>query len=77
MTKRLDYALADDDEVLACIATGATNHSAESVSINQPHAAAQKEHYRQVVDKAGVSPLEVSFVELHGIGTQICFLDTM
>ena len=71
--KRLDDALADNDEILACIAAGATNHSAESISITQPHAAAQKENYRQVMNKAGVSPLEVSFVELHGTGTQVFF----
>ncbi|KAE8371844.1 hypothetical protein BDV26DRAFT_302420 [Aspergillus bertholletiae] len=69
--KRLDDALADNDVILACIAAGATNHSAESISITQPHAAAQKENYRQVMDRAGVSPLDVSFVELHGTGTQV------
>ncbi|KAL8637093.1 MAG: hypothetical protein Q9228_005600 [Teloschistes exilis] len=69
--KRMDDALADNDDVLACIAAGATNHSAESISITQPHAAAQKENYRQVMNKAGVSPLDVSFVELHGTGTQV------
>lgn len=70
--KRLDDALADNDVILASIVAGATNHSAESISITQPHAAAQKENYRQVMDKAGVSPLDVSFVELHGTGTQVC-----
>ncbi|KAL4759692.1 type I polyketide synthase [Aspergillus foveolatus] len=69
--KRLDDALADNDVILACIAAGATNHSAESISITQPHAAAQRENYRQVMDRAGVSPLDVSFVELHGTGTQV------
>ncbi|KAE8357832.1 hypothetical protein BDV27DRAFT_169999 [Aspergillus caelatus] len=69
--KRLDDALADNDVILASIVAGATNHSAESISITQPHAAAQRENYRQVMDKAGVSPLDVSFVELHGTGTQV------
>ncbi|KAL3436408.1 hypothetical protein BDV09DRAFT_184345 [Aspergillus tetrazonus] len=69
--KRLDDALADNDVILACISAGATNHSAESISITQPHAAAQRENYRQVMDRAGVSPLDVSFVELHGTGTQV------
>ncbi|KAL4738165.1 hypothetical protein BDV11DRAFT_216124 [Aspergillus similis] len=69
--KRLDDALADNDAILACIVAGATNHSAESISITQPHAAAQRDNYRQVMDKAGVSPLDVSFVELHGTGTQV------
>lgn len=75
--KRLDDALVDNDEILACIAAGAINHSAESISITQPHAAAQKENYRQVMNKAGISSLKVSFVELHGTGTQVCFLENM
>lgn len=69
--KRLEDALADNDVVLATIAAGSTNHSAESISITQPHAGAQKDNYRQVLDKAGVNPLDVSFVELHGTGTQV------
>jgi asperthecin polyketide synthase len=69
--KRLEDALADNDVVLATIVAGATNHSAESVSITQPHAGVQKANYRQVLQKAGVSPLDVSYVELHGTGTQV------
>ncbi|KAK2616398.1 hypothetical protein QQS21_000639 [Conoideocrella luteorostrata] len=69
--KRLEDAVADNDVVLATIVAGATNHSAESVSITQPHAGAQKDNYRQVLHQAGVDPLDVSFVELHGTGTQV------
>ncbi|KAK0757387.1 hypothetical protein N5P37_010109 [Trichoderma harzianum] len=69
--KRLDDALADNDNILATIVAGATNHSAESISITQPHAGAQKDNYRQVMDSAGVNPLDVNYVELHGTGTQV------
>ncbi|EHK20655.1 putative polyketide synthase [Trichoderma virens Gv29-8] len=69
--KRLEDALADNDKILATIISGATNHSAESISITQPHAGAQKDNYRQVLDSAGVNPLDVSYVELHGTGTQV------
>ncbi|KAK1968596.1 polyketide synthase [Colletotrichum sublineola] len=69
--KRLEDALADNDVVLGTIIAGATNHSAESISITQPHAGAQRDNYRQVMDKAGVRPLDVSYVELHGTGTQV------
>ena len=68
--KRLEDAVADNDTVLATILAGATNHSAESVSITHPHAGAQIENYRQVMHAAGISPLQVSYVELHGTGTQ-------
>ncbi|KAI0104013.1 polyketide synthase [Nemania sp. FL0031] len=69
--KRLEDALLDNDNILATILSGATNHSAESISITQPHAGAQIANYRQVLDKAGVSPSDVSYVELHGTGTQV------
>ncbi|KAK5989785.1 Non-reducing polyketide synthase pkgA [Cladobotryum mycophilum] len=69
--KRLEDAIADNDVVLATIVSGSTNHSAESASITQPHARVQQDNYRQVMDKAGVNPLDVSFVELHGTGTQV------
>jgi len=69
--KRLEDAVVDNDTVLATILAGGTNHSAESISITQPHAGAQKANYRQVLTQAGVSPLDVNFVELHGTGTQV------
>ncbi|KAL6856714.1 polyketide synthase [Trichoderma novae-zelandiae] len=69
--KRLDDAIADNDNILATIVSGSTNQSAESISITQPHAGAQKDNYRQVMDRAGINPLDVSYVELHGTGTQV------
>jgi asperthecin polyketide synthase len=68
--KKLEDALADNDPIIATIVSGATNHSCEAVSITHPHAGAQKDNYRQVMHTAGVSPLDVSYVELHGTGTQ-------
>ncbi|KAH6884202.1 beta-ketoacyl synthase domain-containing protein [Thelonectria olida] len=69
--KRLEDAEADNDNIIAVIASGATNHSADALSITQPHAGAQMENYAQVMSAAGVSPLDVSYVELHGTGTQV------
>lgn len=68
--KRLEDAEADNDNILAVILGARTNHSAEAVSITHPHAGAQKANYRQVLHQAGVNPLDVSYVELHGTGTQ-------
>ena len=47
-----------------------TNHSAQAVSITHPHAGHQAYLSRQVLGQAGVNPLDVSYVELHGTGTQ-------
>ena len=68
--KRLEDAQADNDNILGVIAAAATNHSAEAVSITHPHAGAQSYLYEQVMSRAGVDPLDVNFVEMHGTGTQ-------
>ncbi|EFQ33703.1 beta-ketoacyl synthase domain-containing protein [Colletotrichum graminicola] len=69
--KRLEDAVADNDNIIATVLAGATNHSAYAASITQPHAGAQKSNYAQVTQAAGINPLDVSFVELHGTGTQV------
>ncbi|KAJ5711073.1 Acyl transferase/acyl hydrolase/lysophospholipase [Penicillium malachiteum] len=68
--KRLEDAEADNDNILGVILAAGTNHSAEAVSITHPHAGAQAYLYRQVLSRAGVDPLDVSYVEMHGTGTQ-------
>lgn len=68
--KRLEDAEADNDNIIATILAGTTNHSAEAISITHPHAGAQKDNYNQVMQDAGVNPLDVDYIELHGTGTQ-------
>ncbi|KAK7990459.1 hypothetical protein PG990_014739 [Apiospora arundinis] len=68
--KRLADAEADNDRVLAVVTAGATNHSAEAISITHPHAGAQMDNYNQVLAHSGLAPLDLTYVELHGTGTQ-------
>ncbi|RMZ86347.1 hypothetical protein DV736_g6426, partial [Chaetothyriales sp. CBS 134916] len=68
--KRLEDAEVDNDNIIGVVASGYTNHSAEAVSITHPHAGAQMENYNQVMANAGVNPLDVTYIELHGTGTQ-------
>lgn len=68
--KRLEDAEADNDNILGVILGAGTNHSAEAVSITHPHAGHQAYLARQVLRQAGVNPMDVSYVELHGTGTQ-------
>lgn len=68
--KRLKDAEADKDNILGVILGSATNHSAEAISITHPHAGAQSFLYESILSAAGVDPHEVSFVEMHGTGTQ-------
>jgi iterative type I PKS product template protein len=68
--KRLDDALADKDPILGVILGAYTNHSAESESITRPHVGAQRAIFSKVLNEAGIDPYSVSYVEMHGTGTQ-------
>ncbi|KAI9717250.1 MAG: Type I Iterative PKS [Chrysothrix sp. TS-e1954] len=68
--KRYSDAISDRDNILGCILGAATNHSAEAVSITHPHAGAQEYLYNKILTDAGVDAHEISYVEMHGTGTQ-------
>lgn len=68
--KRLDDAIADNDRILGVILETATNHSSNAISITHPHAPTQEILFKKVMDNAGVDPHDVSYVEMHGTGTQ-------
>jgi iterative type I PKS product template protein len=68
--KRLSDAEADNDNIIGVIRSVATNHSADAISITHPHAGTQEILYRRVLNQAGVDAEEISYVEMHGTGTQ-------
>jgi iterative type I PKS product template protein len=68
--KRYEDAIADKDNILGCILAAATNHSAEAVSITHPHAGAQEFLYKRTLASAGIDAHDISYVEMHGTGTQ-------
>ncbi|MCJ1478063.1 hypothetical protein MMC13_006738 [Lambiella insularis] len=68
--KRMEDAEADHDNIIGVILSSATNHSADAISITHPHGKTQEILYKKVLDQAGVDPLDVSVVEMHGTGTQ-------
>ncbi|KAK4104197.1 ketoacyl-synt-domain-containing protein [Parathielavia hyrcaniae] len=70
IVKRLDDALAENDRILAVILGTATNHSADAISITHPHGPTQSTLSSAILDEAGVDPLDVDYVEMHGTGTQ-------
>ncbi|KAK4656805.1 Type I Iterative PKS [Podospora pseudocomata] len=69
--KRLEDALADNDPILATILDAKTNHSAMSDSMTRPHVGAQIENMTAVLSSACVGPNELSYIEMHGTGTQV------
>ncbi|KAK2800875.1 fusarubin cluster-polyketide synthase [Onygenales sp. PD_10] len=68
--KRLDDAIADCDPILGVIRGAYTNHSAESESITRPHSGAQRAIFNKILSQSAVDPYSVSYVEMHGTGTQ-------
>ncbi|ORY65292.1 polyketide synthase [Pseudomassariella vexata] len=70
IVKRLDDAMADKDNILAIVLGTQTNHSADAISITHPHGPTQSILSSSILDDAGVDPLDVDYVEMHGTGTQ-------
>lgn len=70
IVKRLSDAERDRDNILAVVLGAATNHSANAVSITHPHAGAQSNLFRKVVQQSGIDATDVNYVEMHGTGTQ-------
>lgn len=68
--KRLSDALADKDPVFGVILGAHTNHSADAVSITRPLSDAQEYLFKKLLRESGVNPHDVSFIEMHGTGTQ-------
>lgn len=68
--KRLEDAEADNDPILAVITGTGTNHSANAISITHPHAETQEYLFKKLLSEAAVDPHDVSYVEMHGTGTQ-------
>ena len=68
--KRLEDAIVDKDPIKALILNAYTNHSAEAESITRPHVDAQRFIFSKILNDASVDPRDVSYVEMHGTGTQ-------
>ncbi|GES66779.1 polyketide synthase [Aspergillus terreus] len=68
--KRLPDAIADEDPIFGVILGAHTSHSAEAVSITRPLPDAQEYIFRQLLTESGIHPHEVSYIEMHGTGTQ-------
>lgn len=69
--KRLEDAVAQNDNILAVVAGSGRNQSGNSTSITTSDAGAQERLFRKILLSARVSPDDISYVEMHGTGTQI------
>ncbi|KAK3303871.1 polyketide synthase [Chaetomium strumarium] len=68
--KRLEDAEADNDPIFGVIVGTATNHCGQTDSITRPHEGDQASVFKRIMRYADVDPLDISYVEMHGTGTQ-------
>ncbi|KAL4894660.1 hypothetical protein BDV59DRAFT_212018 [Aspergillus ambiguus] len=68
--KRLEDAEADKDPIFAVIVGTNTNHCGQTDSITRPHEGDQVSVFKRIVRHSGIDPIDVSYVEMHGTGTQ-------
>lgn len=69
--KRLADAIGDGDNVRAVIRGSAVNHNGRTAGITVPSTRAQQELIREALDRSGVTPSEVAYLEAHGTGTSL------
>ncbi|KFY41333.1 hypothetical protein V494_03051 [Pseudogymnoascus sp. VKM F-4513 (FW-928)] len=68
--KRLEDAQADNDPIFGVIVGAYTNHCDQTDSITRPHEGDQTSVFKRIIRHANVNPLDISYVEMHGTGTQ-------
>ncbi|MEM7675288.1 MAG: type I polyketide synthase, partial [Myxococcota bacterium] len=69
--KRLDDAVAANDEILAVIRGSAINHDGRSSGITVPNGKAQQAVIHDALRDADVEAKEVTYLEAHGTGTPL------
>ena len=69
--KRLSDAVAEGNNILAVIRGSAVNHNGRSSSLIAPNGSAQQTLMQQALDKGGIHPSQVSYVEVQGTGTAL------
>lgn len=72
LLKSLDRALADGDDIQAVIlASGVNADGSRKTGITIPSSEGQAELMHSVLQRSGISPLDVDYIEAHGTGTAV------
>ena len=69
--KRLSAAERDGDRISGVILGSAVNQDGASAGLTVPNGPAQERVIREALERAGVSPAEVDYLEAHGTGTEL------
>ena len=69
--KRLSDAINDHDNILALIRGSAVNHDGPSSGLTVPNGLSQQVLLREALQRAKVTPAQISYIEAHGTGTAL------
>jgi len=69
--KRLEDAQHDGDPIYGVIHGSSVNHDGRAAGLTVPSGVAQRKVLRAALQRAGISPTDVGFVETHGTGTRL------
>ncbi|MCG8416656.1 MAG: AMP-binding protein [Proteobacteria bacterium] len=69
--KPMAEAIADRDRILAVIKNSAINQDGRSNGLTAPNGSAQREVMHRALERAGVAPAAITYIECHGTGTAL------
>ncbi|GAB1544101.1 hypothetical protein NUACC21_67770 [Scytonema sp. NUACC21] len=69
--KRLNDAIADNDNIMAQIRGSAINSDGASGGLTVPNGLSQQAVIRQALQNAHVTPTDIAYIEAHGTGTPL------
>ncbi len=71
VVKRLDDAIRDGDRIRAVIRGSAINQDGASGGLTVPNGVAQQRVIAEALQRSGVAPADVGYLEAHGTGTSL------